>query len=70
VDLLPAAGGRHLGAVGPGLQGIQADVGIGTVVYAACIGPLAHIFVPLFSRKSANITGEGERKSLDPAAVS
>jgi uncharacterized membrane protein YczE len=25
-------------------------VGIGTVVYAACIGPLAHIFVPLFSR--------------------
>jgi uncharacterized membrane protein YczE len=28
-------------------------VGIGTVVYAACIGPLAHIFVPLFSRTSA-----------------
>jgi hypothetical protein len=25
-------------------------VGIGTVVYAVCIGPLAHIFVPLFSR--------------------
>src|SRR5258707_13853968 len=25
-------------------------VGIGTVVYAACIGPLAHVFVPLFSR--------------------
>ena len=25
-------------------------VGVGTVVYAACIGPLAHIFVPLFSR--------------------
>jgi uncharacterized membrane protein YczE len=24
-------------------------VGIGTVVYAACIGPLAHVFVPLFS---------------------
>jgi uncharacterized membrane protein YczE len=25
-------------------------VGIGTVVYAAGIGPLAHVFVPLFSR--------------------
>jgi uncharacterized membrane protein YczE len=27
-------------------------VGVGTVVYAACIGPLAHIFVPLFSRSN------------------
>ena len=26
-------------------------VGVGTVVYAACIGPLAHVFVPLFSRR-------------------
>jgi uncharacterized membrane protein YczE len=25
-------------------------VGVGTVVYAACIGPLAHVFVPLFRR--------------------
>jgi uncharacterized membrane protein YczE len=25
-------------------------VGVGTVVYAASIGPLAHVFVPLFSR--------------------
>ena len=25
-------------------------VGVGTVAYAVCIGPLAHIFVPLFSR--------------------
>ena len=25
-------------------------VGIGTLVYAGCIGPLAHVFVPLFSR--------------------
>src|ERR1700759_2520607 len=24
--------------------------GVGTVAYAVCIGPLAHIFVPLFSR--------------------
>jgi uncharacterized membrane protein YczE len=27
-------------------------VGIGTVAYAVCIGPLAHIFVPLFSRET------------------
>ncbi len=26
-------------------------VGIGTLVYAGCIGPLAHVFVPLFSRR-------------------
>jgi uncharacterized membrane protein YczE len=26
-------------------------VGIGTLLYAACIGPLAHVFVPLFSRR-------------------
>lgn len=25
-------------------------VGVGTVVYALCIGPLAHVFVPLFAR--------------------
>jgi hypothetical protein len=25
-------------------------VGIGTLIYAAGIGPLAHVFVPLFSR--------------------
>jgi len=28
-------------------------VGVGTVVYAVCIGPLAHVFVPLFSRPKA-----------------
>jgi uncharacterized membrane protein YczE len=25
-------------------------VGIGTVAYAVCIGPLAHVFVPFFRR--------------------
>jgi uncharacterized membrane protein YczE len=30
-------------------------VGVGTVVYAACIGPLAHIFVPLFSRGNVRV---------------
>ena len=28
------------------------NVGVGTVLYAACIGPLAHVFVPLFTRSS------------------
>jgi uncharacterized membrane protein YczE len=32
---------------------IGGTVGVGTVVYAVCIGPLAHIFVPLFSRPAA-----------------
>jgi uncharacterized membrane protein YczE len=27
-------------------------VGVGTVVYAVCIGPLAHVFVPLFANGS------------------
>jgi uncharacterized membrane protein YczE len=27
-------------------------VGVGTVVYAACIGPLAHVFVPLFTQSA------------------
>src|SRR2546430_4011493 len=33
-------------------------VGIGTVVYAVCIGPLAHVFVPLFSRP---VPGKGHQ---------
>jgi uncharacterized membrane protein YczE len=28
-------------------------VGVGTLVYAACIGPLAHVFVPLFTRSGS-----------------
>jgi len=27
-------------------------VGVGTLVYAACIGPLAHVFVPFFTRSA------------------
>jgi len=34
-------------------------VGVGTVVYAACIGPLAHIFVPLFSRTAPTADPHG-----------
>ena len=34
-------------------------VGVGTVVYAACIGPLAHIFVPLFSRTAPTADPRG-----------
>ena len=36
-------------------------VGVGTVVYAACIGPLAHIFVPLFSRSDSPRPGTPPR---------
>ncbi len=46
------------------------NVGIGTVIYAACIGPLAHIFVPLFSRKRPAVADNDRRDSLDPPAVS
>ena len=46
------------------------SVGIGTVVYAVCIGPLAHIFVPLFSRKSPAIADKDQRESLDTSAIS
>jgi uncharacterized membrane protein YczE len=41
-------------------------VGIGTVVYAVSIGPLAHVFIPLFSRgtRPAPATGAGVAESL------
>jgi uncharacterized membrane protein YczE len=38
-------------------------VGVGTVVYAVCIGPLAHVFVPLFSRPA-----QPEAAAREPAA--
>ena len=55
-----AARGHSLRVVRTGIEAIVllagwllgGTVGIGTVVYAACIGPLAHVFVPLFSRSS------------------
>jgi len=34
-------------------------VGVGTVIYAACIGPLAHVFVPLFSWPSPDQAAPG-----------
>jgi uncharacterized membrane protein YczE len=33
-------------------------VGVGTVIYAVCIGPLAHVFVPLFTRP---VPGKGHQ---------
>ena len=36
-------------------------VGVGTVIYAACIGPLAHVFVPLFTRSAP---GRSARTSI------
>jgi uncharacterized membrane protein YczE len=45
-------------------------VGVGTVVYAACIGPLAHIFVPLFSRTAPGAGAGGADGAGDVAARS
>jgi uncharacterized membrane protein YczE len=43
-------------------------VGVGTVVYAACIGPLAHIFVPLFSRTEPRPSAGGADGAGDAVA--
>lgn len=56
-----AARGHSLRVVRTGIEAtvlvigwlLGGAVGIGTVVYAVCIGPLAHVFVPLFSRAPA-----------------
>jgi uncharacterized membrane protein YczE len=53
-----AARGHSLRVVRTGIEAtvlligwlLGGTVGIGTLVYAAAIGPLAHVFVPLFSR--------------------
>ncbi len=46
-------------------------VGIGTVVYAVLIGPLAHVFIPLFSigapRRQPATPAEPARVAADPA---
>jgi uncharacterized membrane protein YczE len=57
-----AARGHSLRLVRTGIEAtvlligwlLGGTVGIGTLVYAAAIGPLAHIFVPLFSRPTAS----------------
>ena len=43
-------------------------VGVGTVIYAACIGPLAHIFVPLFSRTPPAMAGDDQPSPPDKSA--
>src|SRR6266705_2886205 len=43
-------------------------VGIGTVVYAACIGPLAHVFVPLFSQSATAAWPRRRRPGRRPPA--
>jgi uncharacterized membrane protein YczE len=44
-------------------------VGVGTVVYAVCIGPLAHIFVPLFSRPEPVAAALGRAAPAAPPAA-
>jgi uncharacterized membrane protein YczE len=61
-----AARGHSIRVVRTGIEGtvllagwlLGGTVGIGTVVYAVSIGPLAHIFIPLFARNGNN-GGEG-----------
>ena len=43
-------------------------VGIGTVVYAVCIGPLAHVFVPLFSQSATAAWPRHRRTGRRPPA--
>jgi len=43
-------------------------VGIGTVVYAICIGPLAHIFIPLFAHKGVTLAPEQVAATASTAA--
>jgi len=44
-------------------------VGVGTVVYAACIGPLAHVFVPLFSRPFPGQAAAGPDRPDGPVTL-
>ncbi len=53
IELMVLAAGWLLGGT----------VGVGTVVYAVCIGPLAHIFVPLLSRPEPGKSGSMRRPS-------
>jgi uncharacterized membrane protein YczE len=56
-----AARGHSIRVVRTGLEAavlaigwlLGGTVGVGTLLYAAAIGPLAHVFVPLFSRAPA-----------------
>jgi uncharacterized membrane protein YczE len=41
------------------------NVGPGTVLYAVAIGPLAHVFIPLFARKTAR----EQTQPSEPAAA-
>lgn len=71
-----AARGHSLRVVRTGIEAtvlligwlLGGAVGVGTLVYAVCIGPLAHVFVPLFSRAPA--AGESPpRQAVSPAAA-
>jgi uncharacterized membrane protein YczE len=46
-------------------------VGVGTVVYAVCIGPLSHVFIPLFAHTGVSLTpavAATRRLTRDPTA--
>ncbi len=68
-----AARGHSIRVVRTGIEAVVlgagwllgGNVGIGTVLYAVSIGPLAHVFVPLFARKEPRTTS---RAPATPAA--
>ena len=78
-DSMLAARGHSLRVVRTGIEVtvlaigwlLGGTVGIGTLVYAGCIGPLAHVFVPLFSRgdpAQGPVTSRGRATPRDGAA--
>jgi len=66
-----AARGHSLRAVRTGIEAavllagwlLGGTVGVGTLVYGAGIGPLAHVFVPLFSRAGRPATNAEPRSA-------
>lgn len=76
-----AARGHSIRVVRTGMEAVVlgtgwllgGNVGVGTVLYAISIGPLAHVFVPLFARKALSggakggedLAEEGEKSVAD-----
>jgi uncharacterized membrane protein YczE len=61
-----AARGHSIRVVRTGIEAVVlltgwllgGNVGLGTVLYAVSIGPLAHVFIPLFARKRPTIDAD------------
>jgi len=72
-----AARGHSLRVVRTGIEltvlaagaALGGTVGVGTVAYALTIGPLAHVFVPLFATRPLGAAGAVERRQSSGAAL-